>query len=273
MTKCMRARMRVLGIATLLLTPAASGFAQGGGNDTPQVGKGVLSKLDKGPSQNGGVVNVYVHVITESGPGSTGDLPDSQIASQMNVLNAAFAATGWSFNHVLTDRTANAQWLGMSLGSAAESEAKSALRQGSAQDLNIYFANPGGGSLGFASWPWDYSSSPELDGIVVLFTTVPGGIAAPYNLGDQAVHFTGHWMGLLHTFEGGCNGKGDYVSDTPPEQFAAFGCPAGRDSCKSTGLDPIFNYMNFTDDACMREFTQGQDEVMGRAFAMFRAGK
>ena len=63
----------------------------------------------------------------------------------MTVQNAAYARTGWSFNLVSVDRTTNASWYTMTPGSPAESQAKAALRQGSADDLNVYTANLGGG--------------------------------------------------------------------------------------------------------------------------------
>ena len=226
---------------------------------------------DQEPNVTGGSINVYFHVIRKGTGISNGDVSDSMIQSQINVLNAAYASTGWSFNLVSTDRTTNSTWYTMGYGSSAEAQAKSALRKGTADDLNIYSANLGGGLLGWATFPSSYSGDPLDDGVVILYSSLPGGSAVPYNLGDTATHEVGHWMGLYHTFQGGCNGSGDQVSDTPPERSPAYGCPTGRDSCRNrAGLDPITNFMDYTDDSCMNRFSAGQDSRMDSLFTTYR---
>jgi hypothetical protein len=221
----------------------------------------------------GGTINVYFHVVNKGTGISNGDIPNSQITSQMNVLNAAYAGEGWQFNLVQTDRTTNATWYNGCYGSS-ESAMKNALRKGSADDLNIYTCSPSSGILGYATFPSSYTSQPKLDGVVILYSSVPGGSAAPYNEGDTATHEIGHWMGLYHTFQGGCNGNGDFVSDTPAEKSSAFGCPMNRNTCPNKpGNDPITNFMDYTDDSCMFEFTSGQDSRMDSQFTTYRFGK
>ena len=223
-----------------------------------------------GTQVTGGTVNVYFHVIHL---GNVGKLSANDIDAQMTILNAAFGNTGWSFDLISTDYTDNSTWSAMQPGTTAERDAKSALHRGSADDLNIYTANPAGGYLGWATFPSSYASSPSQDGVVLLYSSLPGGSAEPYNRGDTGTHEVGHWMGLYHTFQGGCSKSGDSVADTAAERSAAYGCPVGRDTCSTAGADPITNFMDYTDDFCMDRFSTEQDKRMDAMFSAYRYGK
>ena len=226
-------------------------------------------------------IPVYYHVLHTANGGGT-QVTDQDIAAQIQVLNDSFSgATGGentAFRFVLAGRTDtnNDAWYNMGYGSAAERDAKAALRQGGAGTLNIYSANIGDGLLGWATFPNNYRAQSSNDGVVILSGSEPGGDAAPYNEGDTATHEVGHWLGLYHTFQGGCSRNGDQVADTPAVASPNFGClaPGSVDSCtgnKYPGADAVENFMDYTDDACMYEFSAGQNARASTMWTTYRA--
>lgn len=221
-------------------------------------------------------IPVVVHVIQENSTRAGGNIPDSMITQQIAVLNDAYnggsvggATTSFGFTLQSINRVTNTSWYPIVYQSSTERAMKNALRQGGDGTLNLYLGDLSDDLLGWATFP--ASNISAQDGVVILGESLPGGTASPYNLGDTGPHEVGHWLGLYHTFQGGCSGQGDRVSDTPSEASPAFGCPAGRNTCSGTGNDPITNYMDYTDDSCMFQFTAGQATRMLSSWNSFRA--
>ena len=219
-------------------------------------------------------IPVWFHVIRSST--TVGNTSSTKINNQIAVLNAAYsgqtggANTAFRFVLAGVTRTTNSNWYNNCDSSSFESQMKSTLRRGGAETLNLYSCNPQGGLLGWATFPSWYVDDPTMDGVVILDESVPGGNASPYNEGDSATHEVGHWLGLYHTFQGGCAIPGDSVADTPAESSAAFGCPVGRNTCSGAGNDPIHNFMDYVDDDCMDRLTLKQSNRMGRQWNLYR---
>lgn len=216
-------------------------------------------------------IPVYVHVMRDAN--GAGDVTDSQIAQQISVLNASYAgqgsadaaATGFSFRLAGTYRYSNTQWH----QDRQSTTYRAQTRKGGANALNIWLVDFS--YLGIATFPWDYSRNPSVDGIRVQYSSLPGGSATNYDLGETATHEAGHWLGLYHTFQGGCTSTNDEVSDTPAQASSTSGCPEGRDSCTLPGLDPIHNYMDYSYDSCYTMFTAGQSSRMSQMWTAYRA--
>ena len=238
----------------------------------PQAGSAAATAVLAGPV----TVPVAFHVIRADLTADGGNVTGRQIRRQITVLNASYggttggSSTGFQFSLLSIDRTTNASWF--RLNSGKEKKVKAALKVGGPETLNIYSADLGNSLLGWAYLAQDAVSVGVLDGVVVHYRSLPGGGWGPdYSGGDTTTHEVGHWFNLLHTFQGGCNGDGDLIADTPAEASAAYECPKGRDTCAAAGLDPITNFMDYTFDSCMFQFTPDQAIRMQEAWRAYRA--
>lgn len=222
-------------------------------------------------------VPVVVHVI--SAEDGRGDVSDRRVRDQVDVLNRAYRGdyalgsegTDTGFRFELSDVTRNADDAWFRDFNRHRDTIRSTLRQGGPETLNVYTTELDSGLLGYSTFPQDYPNNPAQDGVVIAHDTLPGGERDRFNEGHTGTHEVGHWLGLFHTFQNGCQSPGDYVDDTPYEREAAAGCPKGRDTCpERPGRDPVTNFMNYSDDACMTHFTQGQARRMIEHWVAFR---
>jgi len=134
--------------------------------------------------------------------------------------------------------------------------------------MNIWVGRLNGSILGYAQLPGGPAIS---DGIVIdyrYFGALGTGSLSPYNRGRTATHEVGHWLGLYHIW-GDSNCGEDFVNDTPQQEAANYGCPTyPKITCNNgqnnntEGGDMYMNYMDYTNDICMKMFTQGQVDRM-----------
>ena len=230
-----------------------------------------------GGGDNLGVINipVYVHVVYSN---SQENVSDNQINSQIAVLNDDFRKGNNDISQVpaLFENVVADSEITFSLAQDGIKRHSNTTSSWGTNDavkaayppitpethLNIWVCNIGGGILGYAQFPGGPSST---DGVVLLYSSLPGGSAAPYNLGRTATHEVGHYLNLRHIWgDGRCN-RDDFVSDTPTSDRPNYGCPSFPTThCRST--DMTMNYMDYTDDACMYMFSEGQKVRMRTIF-------
>jgi hypothetical protein len=218
-------------------------------------------------------VPVAFHLITS---GRQGAFSRKVVDVQMHNLNAAYAGTPFSFYLVVLNKTKNVDWYSDCFDAVHEDAMKRRLAYKPTQVLNVYTCKTDGpghvGVLGYAYYPWELPQLAYLQGVVIDPGTLPtgAGIAGFDQYGLNLVHETGHWLGLYHTFEGGCLDH-DEVADTPAQAGPTFTCDLGRDSCPaSPGLDDVKNYMDYEDDFCYDHFTDGQAERMVEVVRTYR---
>ena len=142
--------------------------------------------------------------------------------------------------------------------------------------LNMWACDLSSGYLGYAQFP---GGDPATDGVVIDYQAFGLKSAATYpmytafDLGRTATHEVGHWVNLRHIW-GDRRCGDDLVGDTPSHDASNGGCPAVglKSACQGKPLEQWMNYMDYTDDRCMYMFSGGQKTRMDAAIDLSRKG-
>jgi len=254
----------------------------------------VQSMMSLGSTVEEIVIKVFWHQFKPSGGASESSNYEQSVAEKsIQILNDAFGGKEASYNECsgFTYQAFDATPFVFELEEYIEYENSAVFnldsgtsktymennRKGDCSTLNVFTGKTG--YLGFASFPnscpknGDFTTvNNKSDSVKVSYGSLPDRkeYAGQYDEGDTLTHEVGHWMGLYHTFQEGCNGSGDSVSDTPPEASPHFGCQIGRDTCSGGGEDPIHNFMDYSDDCCMYRFSEKQISRMVDQAAIYR---
>ena len=188
------------------------------------------------------------------------------IADQITVLENAYGAVGISFHFaVSTDRpstppgTHDAEHRGRDPGEDRPPK-------GGEDDLNIYRQHRQQPAR-MGDVPERPTRPPKRMASCSSLAAARWG-AAPYDLGDTATQGRPLARPVPHV-PGRVHEEQRLASAIPRRRRAPFGFPVGRDTCTGAGADPITNFMDYTDDACMNQFTAGQDARMDASFSAF----
>nr|WP_052477813.1 zinc metalloprotease [Kibdelosporangium sp. MJ126-NF4]CTQ88517.1 hypothetical protein [Kibdelosporangium sp. MJ126-NF4] len=243
---------------------------------TAEIEQVTQTRLAAQPTRPAGPVTIPVvfHVVSKAD--GTGNVSQATVDAQIARMNKDFsgqeapgvaADTGFRFRLATTRRWTNDNWFDRAVDDNVNEAMRRATREGGKSTLNIWSVNlPYGGRANFA---WEAETHKDIEGVMLVWTVLPGGSDPAHNQGNVASHEAGHWLGLYHTFERGCDDQNDLVADTPQHTNSA-DCEEW-DGCPAPGMDPIHNYMTYTDDGCRNQFTAGQGARARDQWSAYRA--
>ncbi len=241
----------------------------------------VLSYSSKNPPTNE-VLPVVVHVIHDNGPEN---ISPALINDGIQHLNDAFSNLGAYTSNTGTnvgiqfclarrDPDGNAttginrvlfpQYVNIDMNDNSGPIMKASTQWDPLEYINIWVVRDivNGSVAGYATLPSAHGL--VLDGIVLEYNFFGG---TPEN-SVTLIHEMGHYLGLFHTFEGGCFNDncledGDRICDTPPDNTnsPADLCPGTVQdlSCNGDGQNDLDdNFMDYKTPVCQINFTPQQ---------------